>query len=372
MFDVKISGTGGEVVCPARDSLHTAGTRYFASLVTVLLLILCRASLAAEAEEDKTGIGLFDHIEPSFLLFGDFYWIADHHLPDWEGQTGWWTRRIYATLDFRDFGLGEKTQVRLRLELNQNDDFDNTAYDAKLKDAYIRFEAGGQTITVGRSSTVTFDLIESLWGYRWFEKTPLDVQGVPSRQDGISMSGRLTSDGRWRYRAIAGFGSDVGISDDDTGKVQVALTYQPSPQWLFDLYADAIAPEDDRHSAYSGQFFAAWTGEAHRAGLQWFYREGRVSEDPIHLVSAYYVRDYSRWSIVGRVDRLFEPSVKGDDIAYVPFDPTARATYVLAGIDFPVHPNINLMPNLKTILYDHEGDRPGNDLYVALTLNIEI
>ena len=31
------------------------------------------------------------------------------------------------------------------------------------------------------------------------------------------------------------------------------------------------------------------------------------------------------WSLMGQLHRLFKPSVKGNDIAHIPFDPTAKA-----------------------------------------------
>jgi hypothetical protein len=342
--------------------------------IALLLMPTLTPGVAAGADGqfEPTGIGFFDHIEPSFLLFGDVYWIPEHHLEDWRDQSGWWSRRIYATLDFKDFGLGEKTVMRLRLELNQSDDFDEVSYKAKFKDWYLEFDAGGHAIQVGHSSTVTFDLIEKVWGYRWFERTPLDVQGVPSRQTGIAARGMLTGDGRWRYRALAGFGDDLGSDSDDTGKIQAAVSYVPSEQWLFDFYLDYLDSDAGVDCAYSMQAFAAWTGADQRAGLQWFLRRAESSDTLVHLASAYYVRDYRNVSLVGRVDRLFVPSFKGNGISYIPFDPTARATYLLAGVDFPVHPNVNLMPNVKTIIYDDQGDRPDNDLIVGLTLNVEL
>lgn len=109
---------------------------------------------SADDEGGQATSGLLEHIKPSFLLFGDLYSIPSHHLEDFDGESGWWTRRIYATLDFEKFGLGD-TVARLRLEANQSDEPGNTDYESTLKDAYLEFRPSRHEITVGRSSTTT-------------------------------------------------------------------------------------------------------------------------------------------------------------------------------------------------------------------------
>ena len=48
-----------------------------------------------------------DNFKVSALLFGDAFTIQGHHLEDWDGESAWWTRRIYVTTDFANFGLGD-------------------------------------------------------------------------------------------------------------------------------------------------------------------------------------------------------------------------------------------------------------------------
>ena len=42
----------------------------------------------------------------------------------------------------------------------------------------------------------------------------------------------------------------------------------------------------------------------------------------------------ARTSLIGRVDRLIQPSPRADNIAYIPFAPDAPATFFLGGVEF--------------------------------------
>ena len=77
-------------------------------------------------------------------------------------------------------------------------------------------------------------------------------------------------------------------------------------------------------------------------------------------------------SLIGRIDRLFEPSPRGDDISYLPFDPTARATMFISGVEFRTRSWLSITPNMIITTYDRndQGERPDTDLHLRLTLFI--
>ena len=319
-----------------------------------------------------------DNFKVSALLFGDAFSIQSHHLDDFDGETQWWTRRIYVTTDFANFGLGD-TVVRLRLEANQKDDF-STDYTSRVKDAYVQFRPGKHRIWLGRAPTLTFSSVEAHWGYRWFERTPMDLQGTPSRFDGLRLAGPLTPDGPFYYRFAAGQTGDLGFETDKVKRGEIAFTYLPEDRKLFfDLYLDYLDENEDENedSAWSYQLFGGWNGESSYAGLQYFERNWENLEaERLRVVSAYYVHTLPsrHWEIVTRIDFLLDPSVEGDGIRYMPFDPTARSTALFAGFDFKLHKHIDLMPNVKYVTYDtnDEGIRPNDDVYLNLTLHLKI
>jgi hypothetical protein len=76
--------------------------------------------------------------------------------------------------------------------------------------------------------------------------------------------------------------------------------------------------------------------------------------------------------LVGRLDRLIKPSPKGNNISYLPFDPSAAATTLFAGVEFQPSPHFFVTPNAVVTYYDRndEGIRPETDLHIRLTLLI--
>ena len=78
--------------------------------------------------------------------------------------------------------------------------------------------------------------------------------------------------------------------------------------------------------------------------------------------------------MIGRVDRLLEPSPRGDDIAYVPFDPTAKATMILAGLEYRLSPVFRITPNVIWTTYgvNADGAMPEDDLHLRITLFLDL
>jgi hypothetical protein len=319
-----------------------------------------------------------DNFRVSALLFGDVFSIGGHHLGEFDGESGWWTRRVYLTTDFANFGFGDAV-VRLRLEVNELDDFSTTDYRSTLKDAYVQFRAGEHRFWIGRAPTITFGAVEAHWAYRWFEKSPMDLQGIPSRLDGVRVTGPLGSSRGLYYRAAVGEGSDLGFATDGVRKAQAALTYMPEDRRFFaDVFVEH-AEEDEVENedrAFSYQLFWGWNGSKSYGGLMYYHREWDDNlAKKLRVTSAYYARAIGRhWDLVGRVDYLLDPSVKGDGIDYLPFDPTARATAFFTGIDIRLHEHLNVMPNIKYITYgtSNAGERPDDDVYLGLTLSLEL
>lgn len=64
-----------------------------------------------------------------------------------------------------------------------------------------------------------------------------------------------------------------------------------------------------------------------------------------------------------------QPSPKGNNISYIPFDPSAKATFFLGGVEFPLTPHLRMTPNTIVTTYDRndEGVRPRTDFHLRLT-----
>lgn len=305
------------------------------------------------------------------LVFGDAYKVLTYHADEGEGAAGFVLRRGYLTFD-SDFK--EKWFARLRFELNQAGEFETYTFEVSVKDLYVGRNVGRQRVIFGRSPTPTFDLIESIWGLRYLVRTPMDLQGVASRDTGISANGPLNAGGTISYRAMVGSGLKFGNETGDGRKVMGAVTWQPSSRWTFDLYSDyeRLNGPTDRNTF---QVFTGYRTDTLRWGIQ-YSNQHRQEDAPLELASAFAVcRLTGRTSLIGRVDRIMEPSPKGDNISYLPFDPRSRSTFFIGGVEFRVTPHLSITPNAIFTKYDQndQGITPGSDFYLRVTafLNFE-
>ena len=78
------------------------------------------------------------------------------------------------------------------------------------------------------------------------------------------------------------------------------------------------------------------------------------------------------WSLMGQAHRLLKPSVKGNDIAYIPFDPSAKATNLVAGLEYRVNQHFTVSPNVVWTHYsvNESGERPDDDIHLRLTFYV--
>jgi hypothetical protein len=74
-------------------------------------------------------------------------------------------------------------------------------------------------------------------------------------------------------------------------------------------------------------------------------------------------------TLIGRYDRMFDPNPEGANIPYIPFDPTAKFHFFLAGIDWKVAEEFSLLPNIEVVRYDEreDGTRPATDVIPRVT-----
>lgn len=113
----------------------------------------------------------------------------------------------------------------------------------------------------------------------------------------------------------------------------------------------------------------AYKVEKGRGGF--LYSNQDRQEDPgLELASIFVVRKLGEGvSVVGRIDRLIKPSPSGNDIDYLPFDPSAPATLFIAGVEFEVDRGFYLTPNVEIITYGRNdaGEEPTMDAVLRLT-----
>ena len=336
--------------------------RLLGPVTAVVLIAWLAPASSARADEAEA-------FEFGGLLFGDIYTIPSHHTEEGEDASGVVIRRVYLTADF---DVGEEWWGRARIEINQDGEFESYDFEAEFKDLYLARNFGAHEWIFGLSPTLTFDLIESIWDARYLMRTPMDLQGVASRDTGIAVRGPI-GDSQFSYRVMGGTGAEFGAEAGDGRKWMAALNWTSKSGIEVDLYTDfeKLAGPSDRTTA---QVFVGRKSETLRWGAQYSYQD-REDDPRLELASAFIVKSVTdNMSVIGRVDRIIEPSPKGDNISYIPFDASAPATMFLSGVEYRFNEKFRLTPNVIWTTYDRnaEGERPTDDLHLRLTLFLDL
>lgn len=306
-------------------------------------------------------------------MFGDFYWVASSHDRALEGRNGFWFRRIYFTYDH---ALSGSFSTRLRLELNSAGDFkSNTKLTPYLKDAYLRWTHGAHSVLLGISPTPTWEYIESFWGYRSVEKTPLDLQRFDGSRDfGLALLGGLGPGGKIRYHVMVANGSDTGSETDKNKAVRGSLGYRGSTGFVVEGYAawqDAPGrPDRATLQLFVGRQRPTWRAGLHVAQQARRSATGGTTERLEILSGLAAVKLSEKAWLLGRVDRMFDANPEGAAIPYLPFDPRTPSLLAIVGLDLLPDRSVHLIPNVEVVRYDRtRGGRPATDVMPRLTFH---
>jgi len=308
----------------------------------------------------------------SGYMFGDYYYFASSHDPTIEGQNGFWLRRAYFTYDAT---LTQGFSTRFRLEVNSSGDFTNTKLTPYVKDAYLRWAHGAHALLFGISPTPTWEFIEGFWGYRFVEKTPLDLQRWDGSRDfGIAAQGTLDKDKTVNYHVMVGNGSDTGSETNENKAVRGALSYRGRSGFVAEGYADW---QDQPNGADRStlQAFVGYRKPAGRLGIQYARqtrRSATAADITFDLASVFGIaRIDEKNFLIARLDRMFDPNPDGRKIPYLPFDPRAKAAFGLLGWDHVPIPNVHVTPNLEIVRYGAVRGAPiATDVVPRVTLYV--
>lgn len=335
------------------------------------LLILCLFSYYSKAQ-----VSVGDNGELSGLVFGDYYWLANHHNPDLENKNGFWLRRIYLTYNY---AFSEAFSSRLRLEMNSAGDFESSQeMMPDVKDAYLKWQNSRHQILAGISGTPTWGLVEDVWGYRSVEKSPLDLFDFGSSRDfGLSAKGQLDQAGKFNYHFFLGNGNSNKPEIDKGKKFMLSLGYDITDRLVIEGYTDFNNATDGRDS-FTSQVFAGYQSQGLNLGALYAYqyRESLTEVQPsnLDLISAFSNFTLNN-KIKGylRIDHLFDSYESGSNNSYIPFAEEVESTFVVGGLDILLEDQIHLMPNVESIFYGKNaaGVTPSTNIIPRITLFYE-
>jgi len=242
-----------------------------------------------------------------------------------------------------------------------------------LKDAYLKWVNGRHGAFIGLSPSPTWEVPETIWGYRSVEKTPLDLyKWGGSRDLGLAFKGSFDAQKKFGYHAFFGTGTDTKSETDKDKKLYLALQARPATGWTLEGYLDWESRKGDKDVS-TAQIFGAYEHKKGRAGVQYAHQTRKQGVDKpaleLDVFSAFAAaRLKDKAWIYGRFDRMLDPNPDGAKIAYITFDPTAKYNYVILGLDLIPTPSVHFQPNLKLVTYDKAaGRKPDSDVILSLT-----
>jgi hypothetical protein len=326
--------------------------KYFSlSFFVITVIGILSASFVLAAEGGKI----------SGLMFGDYYWFAKNHDKTtslsndtgYEGQNGFWLRRIYLTYDYN---FDEEFSTRFRFEANSPDFTNKTATNMTpiVKDAYLKYKWDTRNLFFGLSGAPTFELVENHWGYRPIEKSPEDLWGFGSSRDfGFAAKGSC-ADGLFGYHLMLGNGSGNKHEVNKGKKAYLSLTTAPTKELVFEFYGDY---ESNSHNSTS-HVFGGYKTDSYWGGVLFSHlkkSDGKDGFNGFNVTSLYAAaKTIEKLSVFGRVDFLSAAGL--GDADYLHTSKTAKPTLIIAGLDYELAKNAHMMPNIELVKYDSGVD----------------
>lgn len=304
----------------------------------------------------------------SGFFFGDLYHVASHHTAEGDGASGAVLRRFLLSADAK---YNAQWSGRARIEAYHEGAFENYELTHRVLDLGITRAVGDHQLSAGLIPTITYDVMEAFWGKRYLVRTAPDIQGIAARDIGVKLMGPLRSVDGLSYRVMYGSKETWEADKNPFNKTMGALTWRGQKGLLIDTYLDW----ESRPGPYDRSTFQFLVGKKtaeYTLGIE-YTNQDRGHDPDLELATFMGVLKIDdRWSLMGQAHRLFKPSVKGNDIAYIPFDPTAKATNLVAGLEYRFNNHLTLSPNIVWTHYsvNEAGIKPANDVHLRLTFYV--
>ncbi|MEO0163958.1 MAG: hypothetical protein ABIL51_05765 [candidate division WOR-3 bacterium] len=290
----------------------------------------------------------------SGLVFGDYYHFTSAEDSTIENQNGFWIRRIYLTFDS---DISEEFSARVRFEINTPYGFNKPDYLVPyIKDAYLKYKVGAQSLMFGIIPSPTFELMEEEWGKRYLEKTPNDLYRIgPSREFGIGAKGRYKI---FKYYAVVGNGEGERSEYNRNKKGMLSLAVEGIKGLTFEVYGDwwDIPGEKDKRT---GHVFLAYKNDNMGFGVSYTRQQtqGGYSNPEkwsnLRIAGIYFRAKFmEKFGLVLRYDRSFDKNRNVLNQSYIYFPSDTSFHFILASFEFSPVKNVFLSPNVEIVKSD--------------------
>jgi hypothetical protein len=335
---------------------------------TIFLLLVVSACVIAQ---DKPPAGKF-----SGYMMGDYYYnlkrdagfaaLANNAsasaAPGGTAMQSFLLRRVYFAYDN---DISEQFTTRFRLEADQGTDLLTSGkISVYVKDAYLRWKNifSGSDLIFGIQPPPTYDVSEAAWGYRFLEKTIMDLRGIyGSRDVGVSLKGKLVESGMFNYWIMVG--KNAGNAPATTSKYNrysAQLHIKPLTNLQATLYFDFLGAADRADPFHAGTFvgnttstLALFAGYAQpnsfNVGIEAFSQS--VANGYI-AVGATSLSSLTKTGISGWLSVNVTSDIAAV-VRYDNFDPNTNSVavgdvrnYLIGGLSFKLNKNVFVSPNV--------------------------
>jgi hypothetical protein len=341
----------------------------------------------------------------SGYMFGDYYYnvardagIPTSNIASPAGTTAFQAfqyRRIYFTYDN---DISEQFTTRFRLEADQAANASNGKIGSFVKDAYLKWKNifPGSDLTFGIQPPPAYEVSEAAWGYRSLEKTIMDLRGiVSSRDQGISLHGKITNDGMVNYWVMWGNNSANSPETDKYKRYYAHIQLKPTANLQATLYVDykdvadvlnSYTKSNVSNAALTTAVFLGYSVPfSFNIGVEAFLQStSNALKDTV--AKSYSSKSTMGISVFGSVNIIpelavvarydnFNPST--DDKGKDPVAVTASVAngnlsrnYIIAGLAWKVDKNVSIMPN---VLYEtYETPKGGKAIDASTTARLTV
>jgi len=303
-------------------------------------------------------------------------------------------RRVYFTYDN---DISEQFTTRFRLEVDQAANASNGKIGSFVKDAYIKWKNifSGSDLIFGIQPPPAYEVSEAAWGYRSLEKTIMDLRGiVSSRDQGISLHGKITNDGMINYWVMLANNSANSPETDKYKRYYAHVQLKPTTNLQATLYVDYKDAADVLNSytkntvsnaALTTAVFLGYSEPfSYNIGIEGFLQS---TSNALKDTSAKTYNDKSaigisvfgsfniipELAVVARYDN-FNPSSDNNSKDPVHYGTGTAGNlarnYIIAGLSWKVDKNVSIIPNVLYETYEAPkgGTTPDASVTARLTL----
>ena len=282
-------------------------------------------------------------------MLGDYYYVASGSQ---KKQNGFQLGQVHYSYDVK---WSEHFSGRFRLEAEGAGFGSNQALDPYMKDAFLRYERNGHSLSAGLVGTPTWSVSERIWGYRPVEKVIMDLNGAGAPNDlGVAFEGRLNEAGALNVQFVLGNGNGNRAEVNNGKKVYALLHAKPGKNLEATVYFDwQSLPADQDQMTWEALVGAS--GAVFHGGVEGFIqiRKNQLAGEEVKLqgLSVFGAGKLGKSTKAFARFDWFDPSDQmSDDYQYL----------LVGGVDLMPVAKVNIMPNVRVLF----GDGPGVDTEV--------